>query len=167
MAKQLNKPGGREKEEYVAEVFTSEESPYSLVVWNDEVNTEDRTGLTAGTYTVTVTDINGCSKEQNFTVSLALGVTPPPETIPTSVSLYPNPAFDQFVIAIETDKNTTKTMSVEIVNVTGQIIYSSRPQAFYGSLKKQIDLSGIADGVYTTRVTIDGKGFFNQLVIQH
>jgi ATP-dependent Clp protease adaptor protein ClpS len=41
MAKQLNKPGGREKEEYVAEVFTSEESPYSLVVWNDEVNSFD------------------------------------------------------------------------------------------------------------------------------
>lgn len=103
---------------------------------------------------------------QHFTTS-ASRLEQLAETIPTSVFLYPNPASDQVVIAVEADENTTKTMSVEIVNMVGQVIYATQPEAFDGSLKKQIDLSGIANGLYTTRVTIDGEKFFSQLLIQH
>jgi ATP-dependent Clp protease adaptor protein ClpS len=41
MAMQLNKPGNYEKQAYDTEVLTDVESPYSLVVWNDEVNSFD------------------------------------------------------------------------------------------------------------------------------
>jgi ATP-dependent Clp protease adaptor protein ClpS len=41
MATQLNKPGHYEEHAYDTEVLTDEESPYSLVVWNDEVNSFD------------------------------------------------------------------------------------------------------------------------------
>jgi hypothetical protein len=58
-------------------------------------------------------------------------------------------------------------MFVEIVNMVGQVIYATQPEAFDGPLKKQIELTGIMNGFYTTRVTIDGKEFFNQLLIQH
>jgi ATP-dependent Clp protease adaptor protein ClpS len=38
MASQLNKPANYEKHSFDTEVLTDEEAPYSLVVWNDEVN---------------------------------------------------------------------------------------------------------------------------------
>jgi hypothetical protein len=46
--------------------------------WNDGVHTEDRTGINAGTYTVTITDHNGCSATKSFIVTqptaLSLGI---------------------------------------------------------------------------------------------
>ena len=41
MAVQLNKPGNVEEYEFDTDVLTDVESPYSLVVWNDEVNSFD------------------------------------------------------------------------------------------------------------------------------
>ncbi|HUM48129.1 MAG TPA: SprB repeat-containing protein, partial [Chitinophagales bacterium] len=38
-------------------------------LWNDGITTEDRTGLAAGTYSVTVTDQAGCTASQTFTIT--------------------------------------------------------------------------------------------------
>ncbi|MCW3104199.1 MAG: C-terminal target protein [Bacteroidetes bacterium] len=55
--------------------------------WGSGITTEDRTGLTAGTYTVIITDANGCTGTVNATV------TQPPSpvsgtTVVTSVSCF-------------------------------------------------------------------------------
>ncbi|MCS6990621.1 MAG: T9SS type A sorting domain-containing protein [Chitinophagales bacterium] len=52
-------------------------APYSFL-WNDGATTEDRTGLSAGTYTVTVTDANGCSAQATFNVAEPPCVCDPP-----------------------------------------------------------------------------------------
>lgn len=41
MAVQLNKPRAVEEQAYDTDLLTDEESPFSLVVWNDEVNSFD------------------------------------------------------------------------------------------------------------------------------
>ncbi|RYD90748.1 MAG: T9SS type A sorting domain-containing protein, partial [Sphingobacteriales bacterium] len=42
-------------------------APYTFN-WGGGITTEDRTGLTAGTYTVIITDVNGCTATVNATV---------------------------------------------------------------------------------------------------
>jgi ATP-dependent Clp protease adaptor protein ClpS len=41
MAMQLNKPRAVEEKAFDTDLLTDEEAPYSLVVWNDEVNSFD------------------------------------------------------------------------------------------------------------------------------
>ena len=48
-------------------------TPYTYA-WSDNSTQEDRTNLTAGTYTVTVTDANGCTESLTLTVSEPLAL---------------------------------------------------------------------------------------------
>jgi ATP-dependent Clp protease adaptor protein ClpS len=41
MAMQSNKPGAVEEQAFDTDILTDQESPYSLIVWNDEVNSFD------------------------------------------------------------------------------------------------------------------------------
>lgn len=47
---------------------TGATSPYSFI-WNDGINTQNRSNLTAGTYTVTVTDAGTCSASTSVTIN--------------------------------------------------------------------------------------------------
>lgn len=50
-------------------------SPFSYL-WNDGSGSQDRTGLAAGTYTVTVTDFNTCSVSTQITIGQATLIVP-------------------------------------------------------------------------------------------
>lgn len=54
-------------------------TPGFSYLWNDGITTEDRTGLTPGNYSVTVTDLALCSVNQSFTIA-----APPVITATTS-----------------------------------------------------------------------------------
>ncbi|MBS1611675.1 MAG: hypothetical protein JST49_02540, partial [Bacteroidetes bacterium] len=49
-------------------------SPYAFA-WNDGANTQNRTGLAGGTYTVTLTDANLCQASASYAVSQPIGVS--------------------------------------------------------------------------------------------
>ena len=50
-------------------------APYTYR-WNDDVTDANRTGLTAGTYTVTVTDKNKCTATHSVTIAETASATP-------------------------------------------------------------------------------------------
>lgn len=57
-------------------------NPPNTFLWNDGITTEDRTGLLAGTYTVTVSDLSLCTTSQSFVVSQPVALTAGTTTTP-------------------------------------------------------------------------------------
>lgn len=61
--------------------------PYTYL-WNDAVTTKDRNSIPAGSYSVTVTDANGCSKNlTNIVIDAPFAITIPVPTI-TNVTIF-------------------------------------------------------------------------------
>ncbi|WP_396600972.1 HYR domain-containing protein [Algibacter sp. R77976] len=60
--------------------------PYTYL-WSNSETTKDLTNLSAGSYTVTVTDANGCTISDDFSVSLLPDNIDPTITCPTDVSV--------------------------------------------------------------------------------
>ena len=69
----------------------------------------------------------------------------------SQVQIYPNP--NSGTLTIEAELQPISILQIQLINITGQIIYSESINAsFY---KKDIDLSGYAKGVYSLKVVSD------------
>ena len=104
-------------------------SPYTYS-WTGGATTQDRSGLAAGTYTVTVTDANACTKSLSVTI-----------TQPTAIVLT------ETHVNVLCNGNTTGSIDLTVSGGTGAYTYS-----WTGGATTQ-DRSGLAAGTYTVTVT--------------
>uniref|UniRef100_UPI0025D4D18C T9SS type A sorting domain-containing protein n=1 Tax=uncultured Chryseobacterium sp. TaxID=259322 RepID=UPI0025D4D18C len=109
-------------------------APYTFN-WDSGITTEDRTGLAAGTYTVIITDANGCTATVNATV-----------TQPTVLSA----STSQTNIAC--NGGSTGTATISVAGGTAPYTYSWSPSGGTGATA-----SGLSAGTYTVNVT-DANG---------
>lgn len=112
--------------------------PFSFA-WNDPQSQTApiATGLTAGIYSVTVTDGNGCSVSDSVTVGVVSGITLPEY----AVSVYPNPGSGIFVVQIENKQLT----QLAVFNALGKQILEldAHPDA-----PALLDLTAFGKGIY-------------------
>lgn len=99
---------------------------------------EDLSDLIGGTYIVSVEDNFGCVVSETVVVNSQAGLS---ELNSTTMAVYPNPANDFIFI------ETTGNFIYQLSNVNGQILISGA--AFE---KEQVDLSGLAAGIYLIRM---------------
>jgi hypothetical protein len=98
-------------------------------------NAPTYTAVANGTYTVEVTDANGCNGTSNTVNVMGVGI----ENLSNiSLTIYPNPATD--IITIVTDEQVT---GVELFNTIGKKINVS------ANAKNQITISDLAAGAYS------------------
>lgn len=122
------------------------------------------TGL-SGSFTVRVTDANGCSNETSVLLAITNCDLTPLEKKTTSsedeLSLYPNPAKDQVEVklAIEDDIQTV---------VVKDKLGAKVKQATYSKGKNQkVDINGLREGVYVLElVTKKGKRYTKKLIVK-
>ena len=103
------------------------------------------------TYTVTVTDANGCVATAEIVVSVDDGIG---ENTPV-VNVYPNPT--KHVVNVEADDIT----NIRVVDMLGQTLYETNAS----SNRVQIDLSGYAVGQYFLEVRTQ-NGVTTQKVVK-
>ncbi len=106
-------------------------SPYTFV-WNDGVDTQNRTGLTAGTYTVTIKDVNGCTGSASVTIT-------EPDALVATAGAQTNVACNG---------SATGSATVNVTGGTGAYAYS------WNTTPEQTGMTatGLAAGTYTVTV---------------
>ena len=104
---------------------------------------EDLTGISGDTYTVVVSDANGCEDTESILVDSKLGIS---HDQLGKLIIYPNPSTD--FISILQEGQFTYT----ITSINGEIVMTGN-----GFNSEQVDLSKMASGSYFINVRTDDK----------
>lgn len=104
--------------------------------------TEDIDGLEAGSYSVTVTDENGCS--ETFETDVVVGIG----ELEGGVTFFvaPNPSNGMFFLNIN-GLNGQK-VAYNVLDGSGRIIRAQEVNGVNAELRHEIDLTGVANGMY-------------------
>lgn len=93
---------------------------------------------------------------------LVPGLTNLKETNTLSARVYPNPAEDR--INIEIDNTGAQETMIELVSVTGIVVYRKEYRNSMDQFKAQIDVSDYARGMYFVRIR-RGGGMYNAKIV--
>jgi hypothetical protein len=80
------------------------------------------------------------------------------------VRIYPNPAND--IINIEINNTGEQHIVIELLTVSGQVIFRKEYKNSDSPFIKQIDLSGYAKGVYFVRIRQEGAVYNGKIIVQ-
>lgn len=133
-------------------------------------STQNITVTQPGTYTVTITDSNGCSADFSAIVQqdTAAGCTPSTSGIQQVereyVSIYPNPAHDKVMLKFFNEEADVTT--IKLTDITGKVIKSAPTNTVSGENNVILDINNVQPGMYYITLTSTNKQFIGlKLVI--
>ncbi len=122
----------------------------------DNDDTDDLSGLTAGSYTVIVYDDNGCSDTLTIDVGTQVSV---PDMDDLTFNMYPNPSQGSFTIEMSL---LPSNMSIEITTIEGKTVLKEEVI----SNKQNFNLDGIEKGIYLAILRSNNHKWSTRLIIQ-
>ena len=135
------------------------QGPYTYV-WDTGDSTATVTGITAGTYVVTVTDGFGCVDVA--TVDLMVNIEEIDDI--QSINLFPNPTMDLATLDMTFSK--TVDVHIQVLNIMGQILFE-KPIGKVMEEKVELNLENYPDGMYFVRVKVDSQTIVKKLMKNH
>lgn len=109
--------------------------------------------VTNGSYTVTITDANGCSStSQPFVTSVGMN-----ENTTASFRMYPNPASNKVVVEV----TSSELSEVVILDVAGEVVIKKQMDA----AKAEINISELSAGFYFVRLVSENGASTKMLTI--
>lgn len=82
-----------------------------------------------------------------------------------NLTVFPNPNSGDFNVQMILGSNVDQ-VSLEVLNVLGQVIYSSIPSVQNGIFSETVDLGASASsGIYFVRIFVDGKEYLRKVMV--
>ncbi len=135
------------------------EGPFSYL-WSNGDMTKNAAKLSAGVYTVTVTDRFGCQEEGEILVGLNTNTEDLKADL-RNLLLYPNPTTGQ--IRLELLLTETRDVNIQVLNIVGQKILEQMERDVR-QLSQALDLSDLPNGVYFLRIQAEGEQVVRRLI---
>ncbi len=127
--------------------LANEQTAGEWISSDDAIATVDNTGrlyaLSAGSVVITHTVINNNGELSISTTEVLV------TALPIEASILPNPNKGVFIVKGNMGTKRDATVNIEITNMAGQVVYSSKAIAPGGIINEQIQLSNtLANGMY-------------------
>ena len=122
--------------------------PYTYS-WSNGGASSTITGLTIGTYSVTVTDAIGCTYMDIVLIGTTISVRELGNPI-AEINIYPNP--NQGLLMVELEVSEAEPISLQIVNLLGQNVHYEKINVTDGRNQIMVDLGGYPAGLYYVQV---------------
>ncbi|MFI5150511.1 MAG: T9SS type A sorting domain-containing protein [Bacteroidia bacterium] len=105
--------------------------------------------LTPGTYTVCVTDANGCTLCDSVVIDNTVGIEVYAGTL-SRMTLYPNPTSGTLNIQIQSSES--QDVQLRVSNLLGELLYVEKITVVTGIQQKSCDFSAYPKGMYILQV---------------
>jgi len=130
--------------------------------WSTGENTQTIIVDSAGTYSVQVTDVNGCMNADTIVVNVSTGIDAFNKT--TLINIYPNPNTGEFIIEIELYKR--QDLEILISNNLGQVIFEKDLKQMKGTYSQKIGINNYSKGIYHVQVITNESSVYKKLIIE-
>ncbi|CAN5583988.1 hypothetical protein BH10BAC2_BH10BAC2_11050 [soil metagenome] len=145
-------------------------SPYTIV-WSDGGLGKIRTGLCARTYTVTITDANGCVVICKVRVACSYATQIAASTSSSLITrndvtatVSPNPT--KGIVKLSLTAKTTNTAVINIYDMNGKKMFTEKFAVAAGTINKTLDFSKYSKGLYNIEVIADGEKKLVKIMVQ-
>lgn len=116
-----------------------------------------------GNFTITLTATNSCGNNQATQSVTITGVFIAPVENNMEFEVYPNPSSGVF--NLEVTNTTTKQVIVRVFDLSGKMVYNEPINEGNSVIRKSLDLSGLAKGVYTLHLNSEAGNGIQRLTI--
>lgn len=141
---------------------------FNSYLWSDNSTNQSLTVYTSGTYSVLVTNAQGCQNFDAINVSFVSCMvrnnpTTHSATTPLAISIYPNPANNEVNVSIARLRDAE--VKVILTDILGNVLIASSEKSQYGYSKK-LDIHTYPSGVYLLKVQYNDEVTTERIIKQ-